>query len=57
MYVGTGSVPLRFVNEPNYLGFSFCNLNKDDKDIIRPMRLYMYVVIVYFICLLIYLLM
>ena len=36
--VNIGSEPLRFVNETKYLGFTFCNLNKDDKDILRQMR-------------------
>ena len=26
------------VNETKYLGFTFCSLNKDDKDILRQMR-------------------
>ena len=34
--VNIGSEPLRFVNESKYLGFTFCNLNKDD--ILRQMR-------------------
>ena len=29
---------MRFVNETKYLGFTFCSLNKDDKDILRQMR-------------------
>ena len=36
--VNIGSEPLRFANETKYLGFTLCNLNKDDKDIIRQMR-------------------
>ena len=32
------SEPLRFVNETKYLGFTFCSLNKDDKDILRQLR-------------------
>ena len=36
--VNIGSEPLRFVNETKYLGFTFCSLNKDDKDILRQMR-------------------
>ena len=36
--VNISSEPLRFVNETKYLGFTFCNRNKDDKDIIRQMR-------------------
>ena len=28
------SEPLRFVNENKYLAFAFCNINKDDKDIV-----------------------
>ena len=36
--VNIGSEPLRFANEAKYLGFTFCNLNKDDKDILRQMR-------------------
>ena len=27
-----------FVNETKYLGFTYCSLNKDDKDILRQMR-------------------
>ena len=33
-----GSEPLRHVNETKYLGCSFCNLNKDEKYMIRQMR-------------------
>ena len=33
-----GSEPLRFVNETKYSGFTFCSLNKVDKDILRQMR-------------------
>ena len=36
--VNMGSETLRFVNETNYFRFTFCNLNKDDKDILRQMR-------------------
>ena len=36
--VNIGSEALRFVNETKYLGFTFCSLNKDDKDILRQMR-------------------
>ena len=36
--VNISSEPLRFVNETKYLGFTFCSLNKDDKDILRQMR-------------------
>ena len=36
--VNIGSESLRFVIETKYLGFTFCNLNKDDKDILRQMR-------------------
>ena len=36
--VNIGSEPLRFVNETKYLGFTFCSLNKDDKDILRQLR-------------------
>ena len=36
--VNIGSEPLRFVTETKYLGFTFCSLNKDDKDILRQMR-------------------
>ena len=36
--VNIGSEPLRFVNETNYLGFTFCSLNKVDRDILRQMR-------------------
>ena len=36
--VNIGSEPLRFVNETKYLGFTFLNLNKDNKDILRQMR-------------------
>ena len=36
--VNIGSEPLRFGNETKYLGFTFCNMNKDDKDILRQMR-------------------
>ena len=35
--VNIGSEPLEFVNETTYLGFTFCNLNKDDKDILGQM--------------------
>ena len=30
-----GSEPLKFVNETKYLDFTFCNLNKDGKDMIK----------------------
>ena len=36
--VNIASELLRFVNENKYLGFTFCILNKDDKDILRQMR-------------------
>ena len=36
--VNIGSEPLRVVNETKYLGFTFCNLNKDYKFILRQMR-------------------
>ena len=36
--VNIGSKPLRFVYETHYLSFTFCNLSKDDKDILRQMR-------------------
>ena len=36
--VNIGSEPMRFVNETNYLGFTFCNLNTYNKDILKPMR-------------------
>ena len=36
--INIGSQPIRFVNETKYLGFTFCNLNKDAKDILRQMR-------------------
>ena len=36
--VNIGSEPLRFVNETIYLGYTFCSLNKYDKDILRQMR-------------------
>ena len=36
--VNIGSEPLKFVNETKYLGFTFCNPNKYDKDILRQMR-------------------
>ena len=36
--VNIGSEPLIFVKETKYLGFTFCSLNKDDKDILRQMR-------------------
>ena len=55
--VNNGSEPLRFVNEMKYLGFIFCNLNKDDKDILRQMRSDMCVVIGYIVCLVIAVLM
>ena len=32
------SEPLKFVNETKYLGFTFCNLNKDHKNILRQLR-------------------
>ena len=35
--VNIGSEPLRFDNATNYLGFTFCNLNKDDTAIPRQM--------------------
>ena len=56
--VNIGSKPLRFVNETKYLGFTFSSLNKDDKDILRQMTsVYMRVVIEYFVCLVIAVLM
>ena len=36
--VNIGSERLQFVNETNYLGFTFCSMNKDDKYILRQMR-------------------